>query len=65
MGQEREKLLRQLEMAMKEVNQRDGDIALLQRRLEAFEDEAKRARKALEKAKQDNSMLRQVKFPPI
>ncbi len=55
-----EKVKRRLEQAFEDMNRRDGDLNMLQRRLNELEGELDKERKSGEKLRQDNDTLCQV-----
>lgn len=55
-----EKYSRKLEQALNELNQRESDIAMWQRRMEGLESELEKERREGEKIKRDNEALCQV-----
>ncbi|VDN17762.1 unnamed protein product [Dibothriocephalus latus] len=59
---ENEKVSRKLEQAFDDMNKRDGDLAMLQRRLEAMDEELAKDRQASERVRRENESLMQVKF---
>ncbi|KAL7063341.1 hypothetical protein AAHC03_01275 [Spirometra sp. Aus1] len=56
---ENDKVSRKLEQAFDDMNKRDGDLAMLQRRLEAMDEELAKDRQASDRMKRENESLMQ------
>ncbi|BHF59204.1 hypothetical protein SprV_0100216000 [Sparganum proliferum] len=54
---ENDKVSRKLEQAFDDMNKRDGDLAMLQRRLEAMDEERAKDRQSSERMKRENESL--------
>ncbi len=57
---ENDKYAQKLEQALDEVNKRDSDLAMLQRRLEGMEDDLDKEKRFSDKLKKENDKLGQV-----